>query len=751
MPSHGLTRALFVFACSLFGSQLVAQTDWFDVSPAPSTADSLLAFDPVNGGLLGFDGTDTWLFRGGRWTRFPSSVRLPSRYRSAMAGDSNRSRLVLFGGSQFIWPGRVIYLDETWEWNGVAWVQAFPATRPAARHFASLAFDSIRGETVLFGGGATGSFNDTWLWNGTQWRQASPLASPPPRAGATIAFDPLNGITLLYGGIDSTGAVLDDTWAWTGTAWINLGAGPPARHGAKMAFDAARGQVVLFGGSTLTSRGAYADTWAWTSSGWTQHPVAGPPARDGHGLAFDPTRNSVVCHGGYANNAFWNSDTWEWNGTRWIDLGTDSIPGPTLNGAMAFDSRRRVAVFFGGGGGAFGGAFSNFSFAWDGFIWRQLAASASPPGRWLAGLAYDQRRDRMVMFGGESNATLFDDTWEFDGTQWLQRTAPRSPLGRFAPCLVYDSARGRTVLFGGGAHSTINGPLVDTWEWDGTTWHLMMQGFPSARMGHAMAFDARRRVTLMFGGQDVNGPLDETWRWNGSRWRRLTPATVPPARSGHVLVYDSLRERVVLFGGRDAGNALLTDTWEWNGIDWSRVVTPHSPDPVDFILGCYDDARHRLVCYRVHSAQVMEYGTLAIPRVESFGHACPGSAGMPHLAAEHGAMPWVGEIFTVAIESVAAGAPAFVALGFSNLVWGSTPLPLDLAPLQMPGCELFVSPDSLLGPVSGGPTAALPIPIPSLPALIGASLYAQAFAFDAAANPAGLIASDALALRLGAR
>ena len=750
MPSRDSARALFVFACLLFGSQLVAQTDWFDVSPAPATADSQLAFDPVNGGLLEFDGTDTWLFRGGRWTRLHPNPKPPGRYQAAIATDVVRSRVVMFGGMLLA----TVDSDETWEWNGLAWALRAPALRPQARHAPAMAFDAIRSETVLFGGSTANNANtlgDTWLWNGAQWRQASPLIAPPPRVAAAMTFDPRNRITLMYGGIDPTGTVLNDTWVWTGTDWFTLGAGPPARYGAKMAFDAARGQVVLFGGSTLTSRGAYADTWSWTSAGWTQHLVPGPPARDGHGLAFDPTRNTVVCHGGYANNAFWNSDTWEWDGTRWVDLDTDSIPGPTLNGAMAFDSRRRVAVFFGGDGGAFGGTFSNFSFAWDGSSWRQRAASASPPGRWSAGLAYDQRRDRMVMFGGASNTTLFDDTWEFDGTQWLQRTAARSPLARVAPCLAYDSARGRTVLFGGGGQSPIYGPLIDTWEWDGTTWHLMWQGFPTERTGHAMAFDARRRATLMFGGRNGRLILDETWRWNGSRWRRLTPATVPPARSGHVLVYDSLRERVVLFGGQDGGNTPLTDTWEWNGIDWSRVVTPHSPDPVDFILGCYDDARHRLVCYRVHSAQVMEYGTFSIPGVESFGHACPGSAGMPRLAVEHGAMPWVGETFTVAIESVAASTPAFVALGFSNVVWGSTPLPFDLAPLQMPGCELFVSPDSLLGPVSGGPTAALPIPIPSLPALIGASLFAQAFVFDAAANPAGLIASDALALRLGAR
>lgn len=750
MLSRSCARSLGSFVTFLLCAPIAAQTDWFDVSPGPSTADSLLAFDPVNGGLLEFDGADTWLFRGGRWTRFQSNVRLPSAHRSAVATDSNRSKVVLFGGMQSIWPGTLIYLDETWEWNGVAWVQATPAARPPARDGAALAFDSIRGETVLFGGRAVGYFNDTWLWNGTRWRQASPLVAPPPRVAAAITFDPRNGITLLYGGIDPTGAVLDDTWVWTGTDWFTLGAGPPARYGAKMTFDAARGQVVLFGGSSLTSRGAYADTWAWTSAGWTLYAVAGPPARDGHGLAFDASRNSVICHGGIANNAFTNSDTWEWDGNRWVDLETNSIPGPILLGAMAFDSRRRVAIYFGGAGGAAAG-LSNLSYAWDGSTWRIVAASALPPARWRPGLAYDQRRDRMVLFGGEDNTTAFGDTWEFDGARWLQRSSARAPLGRFGPCLAYDSRRGRTVLFGGYAHSTINGPLIDTWEWDGTTWHLMWQGFPSARSGHAMAYDERRGVTLMFGGGGFRSPNDETWAWNGFRWRRLSPATVPAARSEHVMVYDCVRERVVLFGGVDAANTHLTDTWEWDGVNWSAVAAPHVPDPSGSLAACWDDARHRLVCYRMHSAQVFEYGPLWIPAVASFGQSCPGTAGLPHLDAEHGALPWLGETFTFVLTDAPAGAPVVVVLGLSNTVFGATPLPFDLTPLAMPGCALLVSPDVSSAGIATGSPSSFPQAMPSSPTATGATLCAQAFVLDPAANSAGMTASDALALRIGAR
>ena len=50
---------------------------------------------------------------------------------------------------------------------------------------------------------------------------------------------------------------------------------------------------------------------------------------------------------------------------------------------------------------------------------------------------------------------------------WLHVTPAASPPTRVNHAMVYDAARGRVVLFGG--DNTINGYLVDTWTYDGTT------------------------------------------------------------------------------------------------------------------------------------------------------------------------------------------------------------------------------------------------------------------------------------------
>jgi hypothetical protein len=55
--------------------------------------------------------------------------------------------------------------------------------------------------------------------------------------------------------------------------------------------------------------------------------------------------------------------------------------------------------------------------------------------------------------------------------------------------MAYDSKRERTVLFGGSAG---NVKFNDTWEWDGDNWTQVADTGPSARGGHAMAYDSNR-------------------------------------------------------------------------------------------------------------------------------------------------------------------------------------------------------------------------------------------------------------------
>ena len=74
---------------------------------------------------------------------------------------------------------------------------------------------------------------------------------------------------------------------------------------------------------------------------------------------------------------------------------------------------------------------------------------------------------------------------------------------------------------------------------------------PPARRGHAMAYDAIRQQTVLFGGLDQTGQPDalgDTWIWNGTSWSE-DRGNGPPDRYGHAMAYDIARNEIVVFGG----------------------------------------------------------------------------------------------------------------------------------------------------------------------------------------------------------
>jgi hypothetical protein len=157
---------------------------------------------------------------------------------------------------------------------------------------------------------------------------------------------------------------------------------------------------------------------------------------------------------------------------------------------------------------------------------------------------------------------------------WTQR-AVEGPSARSGHAMAYDAARGVTVLFGG---ADISGqPIGETWLWNGTAWTQQVVGEPAARGGHAMAYDAARDVTVLFGGYSSDGYNGETWEWNGTAWIQQI-VMGPSPRNSHAMAYDAARGVTVLFGGVSNGNFIHGDTWEWNGTAWSMRTTS-GPSP----------------------------------------------------------------------------------------------------------------------------------------------------------------------------
>jgi hypothetical protein len=82
---------------------------------------------------------------------------------------------VLFGGN----PCGVSYSSETWEWDGIAWREA-AISGPSPRAGYSMSYDSIRRETVIFGGWNTVSFSgETWALRSSCYANCDSSTAPP--------------------------------------------------------------------------------------------------------------------------------------------------------------------------------------------------------------------------------------------------------------------------------------------------------------------------------------------------------------------------------------------------------------------------------------------------------------------------------------------------------------------------------------------------------------------------------------------
>lgn len=126
----------------------------------------------------------------------------------------------------------------------------FVAATPAARSDSQLAYDSVRGRVVMFGGSA---MNDTWETGSLGWHRRSPGFSPPARSDHVLFFGPIRNRTILFGGENGTAQFFGDTWEYDGATWTQRAviAAPYVRHAAAMAFDSARGRCVLHRGESV--------------------------------------------------------------------------------------------------------------------------------------------------------------------------------------------------------------------------------------------------------------------------------------------------------------------------------------------------------------------------------------------------------------------------------------------------------------------------------------------------------------------
>lgn len=247
----------------------------------------------------------------------------------------------------------------------------------------------------------------------------------------------------------------------------------------------------------------------------------------------------------------------------------------------------------------------------------------SPPPRWSAVMAELPTSSELVLFGGKTEANLYNgniaysgllnDTWVFNSSsQWASistgYTTSGSTTTLIGPPPRYDAAMsfdGTYVTMMGGASGTAS--LSDTWSYKtaggwiqqpetevigtatynptygefsgpvGTPPSYNVFSVPTYLKGACMAYRSGTGAVL-FGGQasyQRNYVLD-TWVWTEgtASWAIQSPAAWPVARTYAAMASNG--GTTVMFGGKNFSGG-LSDTNVYNGTTWSTITTGQTP------------------------------------------------------------------------------------------------------------------------------------------------------------------------------
>lgn len=312
---------------------------------------------------------------------------------------------------------------------------------PAARSAHSMAYDSVSGNIVLFGGwDANGTYNDTWVFDATldTWTNKNPAGTlPAARAQHQMAYDPVSGKAILFGGVVAkSGEQLGDTWGYDPIAntWTDLdpaGDTPSPRDSFSMVYDQINQKIILFGGWSDETGAHLNDTWAYdpAANTWTNLNPTGdiPAVRGSHTMAYDPDDGKILLFGGVDGNAYF-SDTWAYDALAniWTNLGpTGETPAGRAGHRMAYDPTSGTTILFGGWDGA---TYFNDTWAFNvaSNTWTNLSPiGAAPSARDSHSLVYNAATDELILFGGlVGGASDAQDTWSYGMGELSDMTLP---------------------------------------------------------------------------------------------------------------------------------------------------------------------------------------------------------------------------------------------------------------------------------------------------------------------------------------
>gem|GEM_PF-696182 len=452
----------------------LSKNTWTERTPAnppPGRAHHSMAYDSSNKVIVLFGGetpafnNETWIYDMGAdsWTKKNPAISPPARSNHAMAFHQNNGETVLFGGN----TGDLFRSEnDTWTYNltNDAWTNMTPGTAPGPRYGFTMAYDSKNGEIVLVGGVPLGDYNwraDSWSYNlsANNWTMGT-LNAPSARAFHDMAYDSDRGEMVLFGGWDGcsrpdgTKVYCGDTWTFNTdlNRWMLrsprghdrriepvFAYRPSYSAGRFMAYDSRAGEMVLYNsrpGDALTSTFSYnLSTNNWTN----KNPTTSPPA----GLVPTMVYNTRTGEMMLQASDDYSTATWKYNLTTntWTDMAPSTNFRDKSSSMIYIESTGEVLLFTYN--------FDTRKYDFTNNTWTRYEAT-EPPKRQSFSIVYDNDRNEVIRYGGYYSSTV-NDTWCLNLTTntWSEIKSIMAPPARYSHTIVYDKLRRTILLFGG--------------------------------------------------------------------------------------------------------------------------------------------------------------------------------------------------------------------------------------------------------------------------------------------------------------
>lgn len=309
---------------------------------------------------------------------------------------------------------------------------------PVARYGASMVFDPVESQVILFGGRAQGLFgekyfNDLWVLDSDTktWTSLKTSDPPAPRLSPGMVYDPVYHQIILFGGLSKHGR-LGDTWVYaiSENQWLEVSprTSPSPRSDTGMVYDELNQVVELFGGYCQEEdRDLCDDTWSYDpkSNTWTEmKPLSSPPIMYGFSLDYDATSYQSILWGGHLST---------------------------------FEHGNIVSA-------GYGDNIWIYEYPQD--AWREIVGNDKPPARYWHQASFITPTGKLLIFGGDGGRSYLNDTWLYDNRHntWERVNPVQAPAPRVNATMTYDSANNVIILFGGLGEDRVD--LQDTWIFD---------------------------------------------------------------------------------------------------------------------------------------------------------------------------------------------------------------------------------------------------------------------------------------------